>query len=49
MTVEECSDFIQHELTALDVCTTDIDQLEEVEEVAQGETSVESGFTSRDE
>jgi len=43
MTVEECTDFIQHELAALDVCTTDIDQSEEVEEVAQGETSVESG------
>jgi len=48
MTVEEHSDFIQHELAALDVCTTDIDQLEEVEEVAQGETSVESGFVSCD-
>jgi len=48
MTVEECTDFIQCELTALDVCTTDIDQLEEVEEVTQGETSVESGFMSHD-
>jgi len=48
MTVEERSDFIQCELTALDVCTTDIDQLEEVEEVTQGETSVESCFTSHD-
>jgi len=46
MTVEEHTDFIQHELTALDVCTTDLGQSEEVEEVAQGETSVESGFTS---
>jgi len=49
MTVEECTDFIQYELTALDVHTTDLGQLEEVEEVAQGETSVELGFTSRDE
>jgi len=49
MTVEECTDFIQHELTALDVHTTDLDQSEEVEEVAQGETSVELGFTSCDE
>jgi len=48
MTVEEHTDFIQHELAALDVHTTDLDQSEEVEEVAQGETSVESGFTSRD-
>ena len=40
MTVEECTDFIQHELTALDVRTADIDQLEEVEEVTQGETWV---------
>jgi len=47
--VEECTDFIQRELTALDVHTTDLDQSEEVEEVAQGETSVESGFTSHDE
>jgi len=46
MTVEEHTDFIQHELTALDVYTTDLDQLEEVEKVTQGETSVESGFTS---
>jgi len=44
MTVEEHSDFVQRELTALDICMTDIDQLEEVEEVAQGETSVELGF-----
>jgi len=49
MMVEECTDFIQHELTALDVCTTELDRLEEVEEVAQGETSVESGFTSHNE
>jgi len=49
MTVEECTNFIQHELTALDVCTTDIDRLEQVEEVAQGETTVELGFTSCDE
>jgi len=48
MTVEERSNFIQHELAALDVCMTDIDQSEEVEEVAQGETSVELGFTSHD-
>jgi len=49
MMVEECTDFIQCELAALDVCTTDIDQSEEVEEVAQGETTVESGFTSCNE
>jgi len=49
MTVEECSDFIQHELAALDVCTTDTDRSEGIEEVAQGETTVESGFMSRDE
>jgi len=49
MTVEEHSDFIQHELTALDVHTADIDQSEEVEEVTQEETFVESGFTSSDE
>jgi len=48
MTVEECTDFVQHELTALDVHTTEIDQSEEVEEVAQGETFVESGFMSCD-
>jgi len=36
MIVEECTDFIQCELTALDVCKTDIDWLEEVEEVTQG-------------
>jgi len=48
MTMEEHTDFIQHELTALDVCTTDIDQLEEVKEVTQGETTVELGFTSCD-
>ena len=48
MTMEEHSNFVQHELTALDVCTADIDQSEEVKEVAQGETTVESGFTSRD-
>jgi len=49
MTVEEHSNFIQHELAALDVCTADIDQSEEVEEVAQGETTVELGFMSHDE
>ena len=49
MTIEEHTDFIQCELAALDVRTTDIDQSEEVEEVAQGKTSVELGFTSRDE
>jgi len=48
MTVEEHTDFIQCELMTLDVRTTDADQLEEVEEVAQGETFVESGFTSHD-
>jgi len=48
MTVEEHTNFVQHELAALDVHTADIDQSEEVEEVAQGETSVESGFTSCD-
>jgi len=47
MTVEEHSNFIQCELAALDVHTTNTDQLEEVEEVTQG-TSVESGFTSHD-
>jgi len=41
MTVEECSNFIQQELAALDVCTTDTDRLEGIEEVAQGETTVE--------
>jgi len=46
MMVEECTDFIQHELTALDVHTPDLDWSEEVEEIAQGETSVELGFTS---
>jgi len=46
MTVEEHTDFVQHELAALDVCTTDIDQSEEVEEVTQGETTVGSGFMS---
>jgi len=49
MTVEEHSDFIQHELAALDVCIADIDRSEEVEEVAQGETTVELGFTSHDD
>ena len=49
MTVEEHTDFVQHELAALDVCTTDIDQSEEVEEVTQGETTVELGFMSRNE
>jgi len=49
MTVEERSNFIQRELTALDVRTTDTDLSEGTEEVAQGETTVESGFTSCDE
>jgi len=49
MTVEERSNFIQRELAALDVCTTDTDLSEGTEEVAQGETTVESGFTSCDE
>ena len=49
MTVEECTNFIQCELAALDVCTTDTDQLEEVEDVTQGETFVELGFTSCNE
>jgi len=47
-TVEEHTDFIQHELAALDVHTTDIDQSEEVEEVAQWETTARLGFTSCD-
>jgi len=46
MTVEEHTDFIQHELTALDVHTIDIDQSEEVEDITQGETSVKLGFMS---
>ena len=49
MTVEECSNFVQRELAALDVHTTDTDQSEGIEEVTQGETTVELGFTSRDE
>jgi len=49
MTVEERSDFVQRELAALDVHTTDTDRSEGIEEVAQGETTVESGFTSHNE
>ena len=49
MTVEEHSNFVQHELAALDVCTTDTDRSEGIEEVAQGETTVESGFMSHNE
>jgi len=48
MTVEEHTDFIQCELAVLDVHTTDVDRSEEVEEVAQAETSVELGFMSHD-
>jgi len=49
MTVKECADFIQHELAILDICTTDIDQLGEVEGVAQERSTAELGFTSCDE
>ena len=49
MTAKECSDFIQHELIALDICTTDIDWLEEVEGVRKEGSTAESGFTSHDE
>jgi len=46
MTMKECSDFVQHELAALDICTTDIHQLEEVEGIGQEESTAESGFMS---
>jgi len=48
--VEECADFIQHELAALDVCMTDIAQSEEVKGVAfaQERMTAELGFTSHD-
>jgi len=49
MTAEKHSDFIQYKLAAMNVHAADTGQSEEVEEVAQGETTVELGFTSHNE
>ena len=49
MTAEEHSDFIQHELIALDICITDVHWSEELEGVREEESIAELGFTSHDE